>query len=123
MRSPGSRSRLAESPRSIGVPGGIGGMHLLGYPAGGDWQFPNWECQKCRMPCPLRFKVGQDDIGCWLNICHTPCNLTPEMQSALTDGQKRFLRSEGLQMWQAIHAYLDEQLDARDHAIQRVADE
>ncbi len=109
--------------KGFGRSGGAGGIHFLGYPAGGDWELKAWG-NSARMACPLRFKVGADETGCWITICHTPYGLPPEMLDApkLSSSQKRFFLEEAPNVWGAIHQYLDQEASTVHHTLQRAAE-
>ncbi|MFQ5660344.1 MAG: hypothetical protein ACE5GZ_07945, partial [Gammaproteobacteria bacterium] len=84
----------------------ICGVHLLGYPAGGDWtlrEFP----KEARLSSQLRFKVF--DTNKWVVgvIYHVPAKLPEVLRSKLTDKQKQWLQVNELSVWRAIHEYLE----------------
>lgn len=109
--------------KQFGRAGDAGGIHFLGYPAGGDWALKAWDAS-ARMASPLRFKIGADDTGCWITICHTPYGLPKPMLEAqqLSAAQKRFFLEQAPEVWAAIHRYLDGEASTTDHSLQRAAE-
>jgi len=93
---------------------GIGGVHLLGYPAGAAWElreFPG----TARLAAQLRFKVFQTQSGLAGIVYHLPAKLPSVLRNRLTEKQKRWLDSNELAVWEAVHGCLD-----NDSRIQRL---
>jgi len=118
-------ARLKVAIRSLAKefrgPSTIGGIHLLGYPAGGNWKLPQWG-NDTRMACPLRFKVGADKKGYWITICHTPYQVPDPLFNQLESDQKAYLRDNAIKIWQRIHQFLDNEASNETHELQRAVD-
>jgi CRISPR-associated protein Cmr1 len=95
-------------------PSGIGGPHLLGYPAGSAWQLREFP-KEARLATQLRFKVLQTGNGLVGIVYHLPAKLPLVLRRVLTKGQKRWLESNELAVWEAVHSCLDN--DSRIHRL------
>lgn len=90
---------------------GVGGIHLLGYPAGGKWELrasgPNKN--DLRLASQLRFKVmkqGSQFIGI---IAHLPCGIPNEFADKLDERARAWLdnKQNHLLVWSAVHKELN----------------
>jgi CRISPR-associated protein Cmr1 len=90
---------------------GAGGIHLLGYPAGGKWELRTSGPSKndLRLASQLRFKVtrqGNQFIGI---ITHLPCGMPDEFVDKLDDSARSWFDSKQnhLLVWSAVHEELN----------------
>ncbi len=95
--------RIAK--RFVG-PGGIGGIHLLGYPAGAKWELAQFG-KGGRLATQLRFKVARTDQGLVGVVAHFPCALAGVLKQKLDDDQRQWLRENEQKVWEAIHCGLN----------------
>jgi CRISPR-associated protein Cmr1 len=102
-----------EAKSSVG-PERIGGIHLLGYPAGDKWVLrqlskgqPRRENQESRLATQLRFKVLRTSDGLVGMVFHMPHRFPDELMGRLTTDQQAWLRENERAVWQRIHAVLD----------------
>lgn len=93
---------------------GLGGVHLLGYPAGGKWTLeelkkghPQRADQEGRLATQLRFKVCNTQAGLVGLVFHVPHRFPDALLWRLTDGQQQWLRGKEQEIWKAIHHALD----------------
>lgn len=117
----GTMGRLAHikiSVRSVAKrmtgPAGIGGIHLLGYPAGGAWELPELNKRQggeARLPSQLRFKVLHTEKGYVGLVFHVPHKFPEALSNDLTKEQQRWLKDEQADVWSRVHAELSR--DAR----------
>jgi CRISPR-associated protein Cmr1 len=88
-------------------PGSFGGIHLLGYPAGGQWELRTLG-REARLATQLRFKVaraGSDYVGI---VTHMPHRFPENLRVNLDGSQKRWLQQNEISVWEAIHNRLDD---------------
>ncbi|MCU0836324.1 MAG: hypothetical protein MUC77_18130 [Chromatiaceae bacterium] len=95
-------------------PGNIGGIHLLGYPAGGKWELPELkkghparDHEEARLASQLRFKVyavGQGLVGA---VFHLPHRFPDALSERLSAAQQRWLAERQQPVWAGIHAALN----------------
>ena len=104
--------------------GGIGGAHLLGYPAGKTWTLrefskgiPNRDDQEARLAAQVRFKVLQTPQGLVGIVYHLPAKLPDALMARLNPSQRAWVDANELKIWQSIHRYLD-----NNSKIQRAGD-
>lgn len=98
------------------VGNGIGGIHLLGYPAGGKWKIKQWEGndkeKQKRFACPLRFKVVENSNGKFNVVAvHLPHSLPDELTAPLNNDQRKWLREKQPEIWKNIHGVLDKKIE------------
>lgn len=100
--------------KSISGPQRIGGIHLLGYPAGDKWtlrQFskgqPAREDQEARLATQLRFKVVQTSAGLVGMVFHMPHGFPGELMCRLNADQQAWLRENEQHVWNKIHEALN----------------
>jgi len=86
-------------------PGNIGGIQLLGYPAGADWELKR--LKKARLASQLRFKVLQVPEGLRAMIYHMPACFPNELLEALSNDQREWVRRNELAVWCEVRNYLD----------------
>lgn len=92
---------------------GVGGIHLLGYPAGEKWVVANWEKkgtneQQQRLACQLHFKVFEERANSLRAvIVHLPSSIPDDLLNKLTPVQKNWFAANQMLVWQAIHKSLD----------------
>ncbi|MBN2700039.1 MAG: hypothetical protein JXR29_01150 [Methylothermaceae bacterium] len=96
----------------------IGGVHLLGYPAGKDWKLvefakdvPHPGDQEARLATQMRFKVMQTPDGFVGVVYHLPAKLPDVLRARLNRKQTAWLEANERKVWQAIHHYLDNRND------------
>ena len=99
--------RAAKNHKS----GKIGGIHLLGYPAGGNWKVNEWG-EQSRLASPLRFKVVKWEGKLRGMVFHVPCAIPAPLREKLPPADARWLNKNQEQVWQEIHSLLD-----KDHAL------
>ncbi|HRD50422.1 MAG: hypothetical protein JNK95_04580 [Candidatus Competibacter sp.] len=91
--------------KALQGPAGIGGIHLLGYPAGGKWELKKLGAE-ARLANQLRFKVLKIGEGFMGIISHFPCKFPDELKLKLDDKQRDWIdRNEHL-VWEKIHSSL-----------------
>lgn len=88
---------------------GIGGIHLLGYPAGRKWEVSKWK--KMRFASQLRFKVFEDRNGFRALIFHMPCTIPASLTGELEDVQRDWISNNQLKVWQEIQSTIDSDKD------------
>lgn len=108
------RVEVRRVAKSFVGPGRIGGIHLLGYPAGDNWtlrQFsrgqPSREHQEARLATQLRFKVVQTAAGLRGVVFHMPHRLPDELMDRLDTKQREWLSKNELRVWTEIHNALN----------------
>jgi len=89
--------------------GFIGGIHLLGYPAGGKWEVSQWDGM--RFACPLRFKVFKDGNGFSSLIFLMSCTIPEMLTDKLKPVDKDWLSNNQLEIWKDIHKAIDKCVD------------
>jgi len=97
--------------KGITGPAGTGGIHLLGYPAGGQWELPQLNKKQggeARLPSQLRFKVLRTEKGYVGQVFHVPHRLPDELNSLLTHDQQRWFRDKQVDVWRAVHNELSQ---------------
>ena len=97
--------RTAKNHKS----GKMGGIHLLGYPAGGNWKVNNWG-EQSRLASPLRFKVVKWNGELRSMIFHVPCGIPAPLQKNLSPTDTHWLNENQVQVWREIHGLLDKTL-------------
>jgi CRISPR-associated protein Cmr1 len=90
-------------------PQGIGGVHLLGYPAGDKWKLSRFE-NDARWGCQLHFSVAREEDGLRALVYHLPHRMPATLTSNLDGGQARWLEQNQEPVWGKIHGLLDAQL-------------
>lgn len=100
--------------KSFSGPESIGGVHLLGYPAGDKWTVrrfakgqPRREHQEGRLASQLRFKVTQTAEGLVGMVFHMPHRFPDELMSRLNADQQDWLRNNERKVWTEIHSALN----------------
>jgi len=95
-------------------PDRIGGIHFLGYPAGGRWELPefkkgqpNKNDQEGRLATQLRFKVCATPDGLVGMVFHLPHRFPYVLRNRLNARQQSWLNEHEKKVWQAIHQALD----------------
>jgi CRISPR-associated protein Cmr1 len=108
------RVEVRAVAKTFSGPDSIGGIHLLGYPAGDKWtlrQFskgqPRREHQEGRLATQLRFKVVQKAEGLVGMIFHMPHRFPDELMSRLNNDQQAWLRINEREVWSEIHSALN----------------
>lgn len=101
--------------KSFAGPDRIGGIHLLGYPAGDKWTLrelskgqPRRENQEGRLATQLRFKVVQTAEGLVSMVFHMPHRFPDELMNRLNPDQQAWIRQHERQVWDKIHQALDQ---------------
>ncbi len=84
----------------------FGGIHLLGYPAGGKWELRTFG-KDARLAAQLRFKVLKTSEGYVGAVFHLPTTLPPSLRKKLQREQTNWLEQNELAVWRNIHKYLD----------------
>lgn len=100
--------------KSFAGPDNIGGIHLLGYPAGDKWTLrqlskgqPRPEHQEGRLATQLRFKVVRKAEGLFGMVFHMPHRFPDELMGRLNDAQQSWLRGNEQKVWTEIHNALN----------------
>lgn len=95
-------------------PGDIGGIHLLGYPAGGHWELPEFKKgrpsrdeEEARLASQLRFKVCAVPEGLVGIVFHMPHAFPAALLRRLNPPQQRWVATNQAQVWADIHGALD----------------
>ncbi|MCC7414058.1 MAG: hypothetical protein IT495_20750 [Gammaproteobacteria bacterium] len=104
------RVAVRRAAKSFVGPNGIGGIHLLGYPAGGKWKIDECENEKLRLATQLRFKVlpagkGKGVIGM---VFHMPCRLPEPFRIALGSSRARWVDENQAELWSDVHGVLND---------------
>ena len=102
------RVEVRRTAKRFKGPGGIGGIHFLGYPAGGKWNLQQAE-KEARLASQLRFKVVKVTAGFVGVVSHWPCRIPNDFRQRLKlkPDQGDWLDKEQSNVWQAIHKLLD----------------
>jgi CRISPR-associated protein Cmr1 len=87
-------------------PGNFGGIHLLGYPAGGQWELRALG-REARLATQLRFKVARIGFEYVGIVAHLPHRFPEYLRANLDSNQKRWLQQNEKSVWEAIHDSLD----------------
>jgi CRISPR-associated protein Cmr1 len=108
------RVEARRTAKSFKSPQGIGGIHLLGYPAGGKWEMPefkkgrpNRDDEEGRLASQLRFKVCAVPGGYRAMVCHFPHRFPDVLRRRLDSRQQQWLANNEAKVWNAIHEGLD----------------
>ncbi len=95
-------------------PGRIGGIHLLGYPAGGKWELPELkkghptrDHEEARLASQLRFKVCATPQGLVGVVFHLPHRFPDALSERLSAAQQRWVAGNQGQIWVEVHKALD----------------
>lgn len=95
-------------------PGVVGGIHLLGYPAGGKWELPELkkghparDYEEARLATQLRFKVCAVPEGLVGVVFHVPHRFPDALKDRLTAAQQRWLDLNQEPVWADIHKALN----------------
>lgn len=98
---------VRHSAKTIQGPSGIGGIHLLGYPAGGKWEIRKLK-KEARLASQLRFKVVRD-IEDRLRgmVFHLPCRFPDKLSTDLEGEQKAWIEENEQKIWENIHRHLN----------------
>ena len=107
---------LRRTAKGFTGPQGIGGVHLLGYPAGDKWKLSTFD-NDARWGCQLHFSVAREEDGLRALVYHLPHRMPATLTSKLDDGQARWLEQHQEPVWREIHSYLD----FRDSGFERLA--
>lgn len=86
---------------------GIGGIQLLGYPAGKAWELRELK-KDARLASQIRFKVIDTPDGLRCMIFHMPARFPDKLLDLLNQSQRNWIKQNELQVMRAIHQYLDE---------------
>jgi len=97
---------LRRKAKGFTGPQGIGGVHLLGYPAGDKWKLHRFG-NDARWGCQLRFTVSKEQGGLRALVYHLPHKMPKVLTSKLEAGQTRWLEKSQERVWQEVHALLD----------------
>ena len=96
-------------------PDHIGGIHLLGYPAGGQWELsafkkgrPSRDDEEARLATQLRFKVCAVPDGFVGVVFHLPHRFPDALHGRLSAAQQRWLTANQEQVWAKIHDELSQ---------------
>ncbi|NLV24381.1 MAG: hypothetical protein GXY54_06315 [Deltaproteobacteria bacterium] len=100
--------RAAKKFRFTGL-GQIGGIHLLGYPAGKDWELKEFKSLQTepRLASQLRFKAVRDGEMLRGMIFHVPACFPDSLFKKLAPPQQKWLKEHELEIWSAVHRTLD----------------
>jgi hypothetical protein len=90
---------------------GAGGIHLLGYPAGGKWELRTSGSGKddLRLASQLRFKVVRQGNQYMGLIAHLPCGMPGEFADKLDDRARSWFddKQNHVRVWSAVHKELN----------------
>ncbi|MCS7040943.1 MAG: hypothetical protein NZP34_15155, partial [Caldilineales bacterium] len=108
------RVEVRRVAKSFSGPNRIGGIHLLGYPAGEKWTLhelskgqPSREEAEARLATQLRFKVVRTTEGLVGMVFHIPHRFPDELLRRLNDRQRKWLQAHEQNVWESIHAALE----------------
>jgi CRISPR-associated protein Cmr1 len=108
------RVEVRRVAKSFVGPDSIGGIHLLGYPAGGAWELrefkkgrPSREDEEARLATQLRLKVCAMPEGLIGVVFHLPHRFPDALHRRLSTGQQRWLTANQEQVWAEIHKTLN----------------
>lgn len=98
---------VRHSAKTIQGPSGIGGIHLLGYPAGGKWEIRKLG-KEARLASQLRFKVVRDTQDRLRGmVFHLPCRFPDKLCTNLEREQKAWIEENEQKVWENIHRQLN----------------
>jgi CRISPR-associated protein Cmr1 len=100
------RFKIRRIAKGFAGPRGIGGIHLLGYPAGAKWEIAKFG-KDGRLATQLRFKVARSAEGLRGVVAHFPCALPAVLKAKLDRDQCRWIEKNERAVWEAIHRSLD----------------
>jgi CRISPR-associated protein Cmr1 len=96
-------------------PDRIGGIHLLGYPAGGHWELsefkrgrPFRDHEEARLATQLRFKVCAVREGLVGIVFHLPHGFPKDLLRRLNSAQQSWVTEHQAKVWAGIHGALDQ---------------
>ena len=93
---------VRQAAKNLAGPDGIGGIHFLGYPAGGKWEIRKLG-KEARLASQLRFKAIQTPKG-WIGIVfHVPCRFPDVLRLNLSEMQRNWIAQNEQQVWRTIH--------------------
>lgn len=92
--------------KSVTGPDGVGGIHVLGYPAGKKWELPVLR-KEARLASQLRFKVCASADGLVGVVFHVPHRFPDVLLKRLSPRQRDWLKENERMVWQKIHRALD----------------
>jgi CRISPR-associated protein Cmr1 len=111
------RVSVRRAAKQFTGPKAVGGVHLLGYPAGGRWELQEWRGRsrdepEGRLASQLRFKVFKDEQNRYYGtVFHTPYRVPSDLANRLDMKDKIWLETNQLRIWKTIHETLDSGLD------------
>lgn len=92
-------------------PDRVGGIHLLGYPAGGKWELPAFKKgrdeEEGRLATQLRFKVCAMPAGWVAMVYHMSHRFPDVLRRRLNSAQQHWLTDNEQKVWEAVHDALD----------------
>lgn len=108
------RVEIRRAAKSFVGPNQIGGIHLLGYPAGGKWELPEFkkgkpskEDDEGRLATQLRFKVCAVPEGFLAMVFHVPHRFPDALRNRLRQEQQDWLVQNERKVWETVHKTLD----------------
>lgn len=99
------RVHVRQVAKQFKGPAGIGGIHLLGYPAGSSWNLREIG-KEARLGTQLRFKVAKTAAGLVGIVFHVPCTIPKAFN--LTSAQRKWVNENQESVWSQIHKSLNE---------------
>jgi CRISPR-associated protein Cmr1 len=84
----------------------IGGIQLLGYPAGKAWELRELK-KDARLASQVRFKVIDTPDGLRSMIFHMPARFPDKLLELLNQTQHNWIKQNELKVMRAIHQHLD----------------
>lgn len=111
------RVSVRRAAKQFTGPKAVGGIHLLGYPAGGLWELKEWrgrsrEELEGRLASQLRFKVSKDEQNRYYGtVVHTPYRIPNDLANRLDTKDRMWLETKQLRIWETIHETLDSEFD------------
>jgi CRISPR-associated protein Cmr1 len=108
------RVEVRRAAKKFVGPNRLGGIHLLGYPAGGKWELPEFkkgrpgkDHDEARLATQLRFKVLASPEGLRAMVFHLPHRFPKKLRERLGQPQQDWLAQYEKKVWEAVHHTLD----------------
>lgn len=108
------RVEVRRTAKSLVGPNYIGGIHLLGYPAGRKWEVQEFKKdhpyggnKEGRLATQLRFKVCATPEGLVAVVFHLPHRFPDVLRDRLSREQQRWLEDHEQRVWEAVHKTLN----------------
>lgn len=102
-----TKVKIRRVAKDFEGPKKIGGVQLLGYPAGKAWEIREFN-NNARLASQIRFKVINTQEGLRSMIYHLPTKFPDILLNQLEPDQKDWIAKNEQRVMQAIHKYLDD---------------